>query len=69
MSSKRREILEFLLDAGPRGVKKQDLINRFFASTKPEIVLRTTIHYINAAIAPLKIYTKGGVIRLKRPDY
>ncbi len=64
MSQKRREIYDFVVAAGPRGVKKETMIERFFSACTTEVVLRSTIHYINKIIAPQQILTRGGIVRL-----
>ncbi len=68
MSFKRRAVYDYLVKAGPKGVKKEDLIDKFFSACKSETIMRTTVHYVNAVIKPKKIVTKGGILRLMSPD-
>jgi len=65
MSPKRRWIYEFIAAGGPRGVKKQDLIDKFFSKNTSETILRTTIFHINSIIKPQRITTKGGFVCLR----
>lgn len=64
MSFKRREVYDYIVRAGARGVRKEEIVKRFFAACGSETVLRTTIHYINKTIKPVRIHTRGGIIRL-----
>lgn len=68
MSFKRRAVYDFIVKAGPRGVRKEDVVAKFFAACGSETILRTTIHYINKVIAPQHINSRGGIIRLTKPD-
>jgi len=68
MSFKRRAFYDYLVKAGPKGVRKEDVIDKFFSACKSETILRTTVHYVNAVIKPKKIVTKGGILRLMSPD-
>lgn len=68
LSYKRREVYNYIVAAGPRGVKKEKLIAHFFAACKSDTILRTTIFYINRVIAPQRINSKGGIIRLMIND-
>jgi len=68
MSQKRRAVYDEIVKAGPRGIPKQELIDRFFSACGSETILRTTIHYVNKVIAPQKIYSRGGIVRLARND-
>lgn len=68
MSFKRRAVYEFIRSCGPAGVSVDDLKEKFFASCKGDMVIRSTIFYINKAIAPLRIHRSGGIIRLLPKD-
>jgi len=68
MSYKRRKLYDFIVAAGPRGVTKEEVIKRFFPHSNNEIVLRTTIHYLNDAIKPMRIFVRGGIVRLTVND-
>jgi len=65
LSHKRGDVLRYIVDAGPKGIKKDKLKERFFAASESEVIIRTTIYHINQVIAPMKIITRGGVIRLQ----
>lgn len=66
MSAKRRAILDCVLGSGPEGVSKKELVARFFSEDQSKTTLRTTLHYINKSIAPLRLYVRGGVVHLSR---
>lgn len=68
MSFKRRAVYDYIVKAGPKGVDKQDIINKFFSACGSETILRTTVHYVNKVIRPNKIVTKGGILRLMNPE-
>lgn len=68
MSFKRRAIYDYIVKAGPKGVKKQDLIDQFFSACGSETIVRTTVHYLNKAIQPMRIINNGGILRLMNPE-
>jgi hypothetical protein len=68
MSFKRRAVYDYIAKAGPKGVKKEEMIEKFFAACGSETILRTTIHYINKVIKPKRINSRGGIIRLMVND-
>ena len=63
MSFKRRAVFNFIRESGPAGVGVDVLKERFFPDVTGSTI-RTTIHYINQKIKPLKINTSGGIVRL-----
>lgn len=63
MSARRREVFDFIREAGPKGVVKFELRDKFFPEAKDNTI-RTTLHHINQAIKPLRVVTRGGVVRL-----
>lgn len=68
MSGKRLAILERVTQAGPAGLSKKVLVEEFFRDARSKTTIRTTIHYINKTISPLRIYFRGGVARLARDE-
>ena len=66
MSAKRRAILDCVLESGQEGISRKEIVDRFFSEAQSKTTLRTTLHYINKAIAPLRIYVRGGVVHLSR---
>lgn len=68
MSFKRRAVYDYIVKAGPKGVDKHEIIDKFFSACGSETILRTTVHYINTVIKPMRIVTKGGILRLMNPE-
>ena len=63
MSFKRRSVFQFILESGQKGVDYIDLKERFFADHADGTV-RTTVHYINEAIKPMRIECHGSRFRV-----
>lgn len=63
LSYKRQAILRSLLRAGQAGVSLREIRENFFPHHS-ETTIRTTIHYINKQIFPLKIDLHGKTLRL-----
>jgi len=66
LSFKRRAILDLVIRGGPKGVKVDEIRNKFFFNGRSDTTIRTTIYGINQAIRPNQIVTKGGVVKLVR---
>ncbi len=64
MSFKRRAIYDSVAKAGPRGLRKDLVLEKFFPDCSSEVTLRTVIHNINNIIKPQRITTHGGIVRL-----
>lgn len=67
MSFKRRAVYDYVKQGGPEGVAVAALNEKFFPASKSS-TLRTTIHYINRKIEPLRIVLRGGVVRVLTRD-
>ena len=66
MSQKKRDVLNFILVGGPRGVKVSEIKKNFFKPTNSDISVRTLINGLNSKIKPLRVYTRNGITRLTR---
>lgn len=67
LSVKRREIFQFIAAAGQRGVSQSDIREKFFRDRSPTTI-RTTIHYINSVIRPMRIAVYGKRMWLTKKD-
>lgn len=63
MSLRRHTIYQFIMEGGPGGIPFESLKEKFFKDRKPATI-RTTLHYINNIIKPVRIDCRGGVVRI-----
>lgn len=65
LSIKQAKVFKMIIEAGQDGVKLTDLRSSLFGRNS-YITVRTSIHYINKKIAPLRIISNGKTVRLHR---
>lgn len=65
LSVKQAKVFKMIVEAGQDGVSIADLRSSLFRGNS-YITVRTSIHYINKKIAPLRILSNGKVYRINR---